>query len=105
MLYESTSSAMPVMAFQSTSAMPLSGSSFSSPVHAVGAGQPEYVGTTLALGGPRRIPGTGDVNPAGYGDEGGTGFDAPVGSGVGVMLALALMYVFLKNYTKKSERV
>lgn len=70
---------------------------------------PAYVGQIPRAMAPRRIPGTGGVNPPGYGDTGGTGFDASLGDGLGVCLVLVFICFltkiipnFIINFKKKS---
>lgn len=83
--------------FSSTSAMPLSNSSWSSIIHPVGAAAPAYIGSIQPV---RRVPGTGGFNPYGYDEHGGTGFPAPMGNNLLCLLALTIIYLCIKRPPK-----
>lgn len=83
--------------FLSTSAMPLSNSSWSSTIHPVGAAAPAYIGSIQPV---RRVPGTGGFNPYGYDEQGGTGFPAPIGNNLLCLLALTIIYLCIKRPPK-----
>lgn len=66
----------------------------------VGAPGAQYVGIMSASTGPRRIPGTGGINPPGYGDDAGTGFYSPLGEPILCFFCLMLVYVCVKPIVK-----
>lgn len=98
--YSSSPSAVPTIAFRSTSTLPPSGSSLACEIHMVGAPGAQYVGFIGASTGPRRIPGTGGINPPGYGDDAGTGFYSPLGEPILCLFCLMLVYVCVKPIVK-----